>query len=52
MNRLSYDLTNLVVLILISIGIYLHFGIDIALIVAGSIGLLLNMITLYVATKQ
>ena len=51
MNKLAYDLTNLIVLILISTGVYLYLGLDIAFIVAGSLGLVLNLITLYIATQ-
>ena len=51
MNKLAYDLTNLIVLILIGTGVYLHAGLDMALITVGGLCGLLNMITLYIATQ-
>ena len=52
MNKLNYDITNLVALILISAGVYLHAGLDTAFIIVGSIVLALNLIMLFVTLKK
>ena len=50
MNKTVYDLTNLIGIIIISYGVFGIYGADIALIVSGALGLLLNLMMLYVAT--
>jgi hypothetical protein len=51
MNKIAYDITNIIALILIAVGVGRYYGIDIAMMVVGSAGLLLNLITLLVATR-
>jgi hypothetical protein len=51
MNKLSYDITNVIALSMIAYGVWRYFGADIAMIVTGAAGLLLNLITLFVAVR-
>lgn len=52
MNKIAYDITNLVGLILITVCASRIYGIDAGLIIGGALLLLLNFITLAAITRK
>ena len=52
MNQKSYDITNLVMLSMIAAGTYRLYGPEVALIIIGALGLALNLVMLFVATRK
>ena len=49
MNKIIYDITNIFVILLAAIGLYLHYGLDIALIGSSLIIFLMNLISIMLA---
>ena len=52
MNKLEYDIVNILAILLISSGLFMEYGVNSALIGSGALILMLNLIMLLVSLRK